>query len=64
MARLSSFVQVKESSSWNEREVVLGDWVLSLFVEILVGMDGDERGMLRDGNSLCLEVVKLSCEKV
>ena len=44
--------------------MVLGEWVLSLFVEILVGMDGGERGMLRDGNSLCLEVVKLSCEKV
>lgn len=43
---------------------MLVDWVLSLFVEILVGMDGGERSMLRDGNSLCLEVVKLSCEKV
>ena len=32
LARLSSFIQVKESSSWNERKVVLGDWVVSLFV--------------------------------
>ena len=47
---LSSFVQVNESSSWNEREVLLGDQVVLLFVEILVGMDGGGGIILRDGN--------------
>ena len=28
------------------------DWVVSLFVEILVGFDGDEGDILRDRNSL------------
>ena len=45
-------------------EVVLGDCVVSLFVGILVGMDGGGRDMLWNGNYLCLDAAKLSCEKV
>ena len=45
-------------------EVVLGDCVVSLFVGILVGMDGGRRDMLWNGNYLCLDTAKLSCEKV
>ena len=43
---------------------MLWDWVVSLFVDVLVGIDGGEGGMLRDGDGLCLDVIKLSCKTV
>ena len=43
---------------------MLGDWDVSLFVEVLVGMDGGGGNMLRNGNGLCLDMLKLSFEKV
>ena len=44
--------------------MILEDWIVSLFVEMLVGMDGDKGDMLRDGDGLCLDMINLSYEKV
>ena len=44
--------------------MILEDWVVSLFVEMLVGMDSDKGDMLRDGDGLYLDMIKLSYEKV
>lgn len=43
---------------------MLEGWVVSLFVDILVGMNGGGGSMLRDGDGLCFDVVNFSCEKV
>lgn len=52
-----SVVQVKKLSYCDEKDVLLGDLLSSLFLRLLVCMNGDEEDILGDGDGLFLNVL-------